>query len=357
MATMVGEAVILSGLRATPELNGCVGTCVSFDAARGRYHVRVDGRDGLLSLKPDNLGVVREPEVAVGVPEVAIGVPVAPWSAGASTSTLTGVSVDPETPAGNAGAWALERMRQVIGPDERLIGVWQISPENKSKVTRQQCAMLAVPCCWPVAVCCAPCICSACDSWNEIHNSTIYALTDVHVWRWVEAEPQTDVCCLGLPIIDGRAYASGPVPLSRISVVHGRLDPAMADHVDECCPAQQVTLGVPAGHRLASGHSADARRHPDRMVLYVDEPEDVALLIRAAKLAAPPYMAGPLDPLAAVEDIFGHLGGVLPVRPQQMVRGHHDSRQALESLQELLALGLITQAEYDAKRAEVIHSI
>ena len=51
----VGKQVVLSGLKARPELNGKRGACLHFEQAKGRYAVRVDGIDTPMLLKLDNL--------------------------------------------------------------------------------------------------------------------------------------------------------------------------------------------------------------------------------------------------------------------------------------------------------------
>ena len=51
-----GRRVCICGLSARPELNGRVGTCGRYDAAKGRYAVRLmDSQDPPLSIKPVNL--------------------------------------------------------------------------------------------------------------------------------------------------------------------------------------------------------------------------------------------------------------------------------------------------------------
>ena len=51
----VGDVVRVSGLVAKPELNGLVAQVASWDAAKGRHHVRLDASGETLSLKPSNL--------------------------------------------------------------------------------------------------------------------------------------------------------------------------------------------------------------------------------------------------------------------------------------------------------------
>lgn len=52
---LVGQEVVISGVRSKPELNGSHGQCVSFDEVKGRYGVSVNNVVGLLALKPENV--------------------------------------------------------------------------------------------------------------------------------------------------------------------------------------------------------------------------------------------------------------------------------------------------------------
>jgi hypothetical protein len=53
---LLGSRVVINGLVAKPELNGCTGTAVSFDDEKGRYSVELD--DTSFMIKPCNLLVV-----------------------------------------------------------------------------------------------------------------------------------------------------------------------------------------------------------------------------------------------------------------------------------------------------------
>ncbi|CAE8633473.1 unnamed protein product [Polarella glacialis] len=51
-----GASVRIAGLQGAPELNGKLGTCLSWDADKGRWLVSVEG--GEKSIRPDNLGLL-----------------------------------------------------------------------------------------------------------------------------------------------------------------------------------------------------------------------------------------------------------------------------------------------------------
>ena len=53
-ALFIGNTVEIVGLQGRPELNGRLGTPISFDAAKGRYKVRLHD-DEMLAVKPANL--------------------------------------------------------------------------------------------------------------------------------------------------------------------------------------------------------------------------------------------------------------------------------------------------------------
>ncbi len=66
-----GQRVLLHGLQARPDLNGCTGYVVSFDAAKDRYAVKVSKNvsQTLLLLKPSSLERVPSAATAVAVRE------------------------------------------------------------------------------------------------------------------------------------------------------------------------------------------------------------------------------------------------------------------------------------------------
>ena len=53
-----GQLVAIEGLVSRTDLNGCLGTCVSFDPTNGRVTVDVEGGVGHVALKPANLRVL-----------------------------------------------------------------------------------------------------------------------------------------------------------------------------------------------------------------------------------------------------------------------------------------------------------
>ena len=114
----------------------------------------------------------------------------------------------------------------------------------------QSATPLAFPLCWPVAVCCAPCICTLNDALERLHGGTLYALTENGFWRWVDADPH-DADCLGCPLLDARMYESGMLPLEMITSIATDIEPDMKTSFDSCCPTSQVVLTVATGHRLA----------------------------------------------------------------------------------------------------------
>ena len=52
---LLGKRVRIDGLTAKPEFNGAQGVAVSFDAAKGRYNVRMMGSGEMIALKQSNL--------------------------------------------------------------------------------------------------------------------------------------------------------------------------------------------------------------------------------------------------------------------------------------------------------------
>ena len=323
-APLVGRRVMLQGLTAKPELNGRGGVAFSFDANRGRYQVRVHGSGATLSVKPSNLALDQL------IPDAVV------------TGVPTAMSI-----AGNASPWAIDRIRSVVGSQEPILAVWQISKRNRSNLGKQSCTPFLFPLCWPAAVCCAPCVCAMFDTISSVHGATIYALTQHDIIRWVEADP-LDGTCMGIPLVDQRLYASGALPLALVSSIKTRIDDDVPTAAcDGWCPTQQVVLSVPPGHDLANARSTGVRYH-DRMLLYIEESEAAATIIQGACDTVPS------DAEASILTSLG-LGTILP---EVMIRSAAtDAQEALETLGELREMGLITEAEYREKREQVLAAL
>lgn len=93
---------------------------------------------------------------------------------------------------------------------------------------------------------------------------------------------------------------------------------------------------------VGSAKSMGAPGYNDLMYVYVDDPSSVAALVENARCAV---HAG-----LGVSSLFG-LGGV---RPEIMARDGGSMQETLVMLNELLEAGLISQVEFDAKRAEIL---
>lgn len=65
----VGMRVTIDGLNSRPELNGLVGTAVSFEASKGRYAVQLANSDEKLALKAANLSLAADEEESAPTPE------------------------------------------------------------------------------------------------------------------------------------------------------------------------------------------------------------------------------------------------------------------------------------------------
>ena len=80
MSTLIGQRVEIHGLLARPDLNGCVGVALAFDATAGRVDVQLDSVRGVgLKVRPASLRVVAEP--ATPSLPVASDIPALPCSA------------------------------------------------------------------------------------------------------------------------------------------------------------------------------------------------------------------------------------------------------------------------------------
>jgi len=51
----VGDSVVVDGLKAAPELNGCRGKILKFIEDSGRFEVQLEGMEGTKAFKASNL--------------------------------------------------------------------------------------------------------------------------------------------------------------------------------------------------------------------------------------------------------------------------------------------------------------
>lgn len=213
-----------------------------------------------------------------------------------------------------------------------ILGIYTVSDENRKNAIKQPFACLVLPCFWPHAICCSPCICVAIQSQDAILASVVYIITDKRVYQSVDVTGG-NTCC-----IPGKD--SGDVTLNDINGTS--MDMPGSCGGQNCCPVKQVVLGLPLGHPLANAGGTKHTPHT-KMQMFVDNPEAVIALLRQAKDAyVGPGMAAAIAPI---------------VVPMQMARGEPDAMDQLAKLKTLFDSGVLNQAEFDEKRKELLAKI
>jgi len=248
------------------------------------------------------------------------------------------------------------RARQLVTSSETILGVWVVSDANRSSAVKQALAPLALPCWWPEAILCAPCLCAFCHSANEALKTTVYVLTDKRLYQSIDT-PQKAVCCSDHVTMLGRD--SGDVALGDINSVGADL-PGSACEPQVCCPASMVIIGLPLGHPLATlgggvsmshGSSNSNFQHhiPNtKMALFVDHPEQVMRMIREAK-----------DKVGQQQQVVTVVPGVAvaPMAPCMEMAREVDPAEGIMRLKKLLEAGAITESEFEAKKTELLHRL
>jgi len=225
--------------------------------------------------------------------------------------------------------WAMQRAQGLVSSGETILAVWTISDENRTNAIKQPLAMLACPFFWPHAILCAPCICACIDSQNEAMKTMVYVLTNKRLYQSLD-KPVARVCF-------SQGVDSGDVEFRDINSVG--LDMPGAGLGQQCFPTKFVVIGLPVGHPLAKLGGSKHHLHT-KMALLVDDPAEAARMIREAKDSASAGLATMVVAGAAVA-------------PMQMERSE-DPVEAITKLKKLLDNGAITQAEFDAKKKELL---
>jgi hypothetical protein len=222
-----------------------------------------------------------------------------------------------------------EKLKKFKGDEPSVI--WGISDEEASKQALEDAGVFDVtflPCLWPQLLICWPIICCEYQSFLRVYKGTTYALGTKEPRALYRVRDHND--CFG----DKVAPYSTQMRLKDIhSMKLNREDSDLC----YCCvgsSANTIDIEVPAGHAMKPPtHQVtewDTRLPLVMEKSYLDESYKILLsLMMKAKDEA--------------DDINNH------VRVEKV-----DDAQVIEKLNELLAKGLLTQVEFDAKRQEVI---
>jgi len=240
--------------------------------------------------------------------------------------------------AGNAPQWALDRAQALVPPEENILGVYVISDENRRNILMQPCAIGVCPLFWPHLIIMSPCLAAQYFVAKAVAESLVYVLTNRRLYKSIDPKTGGAVCC-------SPGQDSGEVELTSITGLGIDL-PGNAFGI-KCCPTKQVVLSLPLGHALAERERVGRGSHRhlalgSKMVMYVDNPQEVVSLIRSVKDAAPG-----VAPSIVVQ--------AAPVQPMEIARD--DPAEQIASLKKLLDAGALTQEEFDQKKTELLSRI
>jgi len=154
---------------------------------------------------------------------------------------------------GNAPQWAIQRALKVVGRDEKILGVFVVSDSNRCSSVAGPYKTCLCPMFWGLLCLSMPCLICNSFAGNAILKSTVYILTDVRVYRAIDGDTWCICCNEGRDQIELKLTAINSVTVN--NAARG-----------SCCPISQVECNGGSG-----------------MSLLVDDPDEVARLIREAK--------------------------------------------------------------------------
>ena len=244
-----------------------------------------------------------------------------------------------------------ELAKSLIAPDETILAVLRASSDNTYNAAMQPIGCIAMlPCFWPHAVILSPCICMAVQSGLAVLNATLYVVTNRNIYRHVG---DATTCCP----IPGKS--SGQQDLASINSVGTDMPGAACGQ--QCFPTKKIVLGVAPGSVLAN---AGGSKHTpnNRIMIFVDDPDEVMRIVREAKEALGPMGMG-MNPAAMGMMMMGMAPQQQVVQqtttqvvqatavPQgmEMERGGEDAFEQIAKLKKLLDMGAISQAEVNTR--------
>ena len=87
---------------------------------------------------------------------------------------------------GNPSQEDIDMAMKLIMPGEQIVAILRNSQKNINNSSLQPLAcLLCLPCFWPHALLCSPCICCGCQSNRAVLAATVYVITDKSIHRCV----------------------------------------------------------------------------------------------------------------------------------------------------------------------------
>ena len=268
---------------------------------------------------------------------------------------------------GDPTAEDVAKARELVAPNEKILGVYRIRDGDAHAAVMSRCFPLALPCFWPHAVACSPCLLTCYIQTRNALNGTIYVVTTTHIHRHVDPDKS---CWADTPCkVRGGGGCQIPTNASaRLQeVVDVKAEPPLAPVCGACFRPTGVTLRLYRGSRLANVGTSMA-------VIYTGvAPEDVVALIKDAQAKSGATLGGPnalIQALTAgmMSGVYGQ--GVTPMgqpvapmavpvvpvvaaEPITMERAD-DPIERIAGLKRLLDAGAIDPTEFDSKKAELM---
>eukprot|EP00944_MAST-04C_sp_MAST-4C-sp1_P006085 g6085.t1 len=239
---------------------------------------------------------------------------------------------------GNPTNELLLRAQKLVGPDETILGVVRNSKKNCRNNCYQQGGCFCVtPCLWPFYAGAGLAFCGACCFLDKylVFQSEIFVFTDQKIYidignkgtrclaqaDWTS--PEDGLCGKARP----------PVGILEYSEIRNIVtdNPPKQTIFANCFPQNAACLYI--NNARLSTHSGETKNRNMRPI-WVDDPEALNEFI-----------------MKTVEEVT-ETGNPSEI---EMTRGHEDDPyKALKKLKELLNDGIITQEEFDSKKADIM---
>jgi len=219
----------------------------------------------------------------------------------------------------------LTRVSASLTANERILAVWKVDEDSKRAMANSFFAPFVCPCFWPHLLMCSPLFCAMYYGQRASLDGLTFFVTNENLY--VESHVESKCCSTGRD--------SGFVKLIDITGIHVN---NKGEGCAGACGASSVNVGVPLGSPLISGGSKKNRLNLT-CNMPCDDPQTVSDIIRKAKDAADSRLrgAGPMQPPPTVET-----SGPIDL---------------LKQLKSLLDSGVLTQREFDEKKAVLLSRI
>eukprot|EP00392_Amoebophrya_sp_AT5.2_P002576 g2581.t1 len=226
-----------------------------------------------------------------------------------------------------------------LGYNDVATAVWRVNPENHNVAIKQAAIVLAIPCFWPHAIICSPCLFAMNSAAKGFLKGTLYILGKKNLYRLVEVHADSGGCA-----VCATGKDSGFEKLSALSSVAVDNPGALP-----CAQVSAVKVGVPFGSALgpqSSGmhvsNAGNVRVVAPTFQMLVSEPDTAAQLIHQAMENAQKTQSQEAPPQMQMQ--------------AQAAASPKSKKDQLKELTEMRGEGLITENEFQEKREKILSS-